>query len=134
MTDGENRKKFNSVLYDSNAMKAPKAPMLILVFAETKNEEGNNISKGMFDTGPAWMSLALQANRMGLNSRAMGGIDLEAAYKATGVPKDRFTAICAISVSYWGTNEDIHPRMVKNNFANDRKELSEIAFKEQFQS
>ena len=60
-------------------MWAPNAPMLILVFAETKNEEGNNIRTGMFDTGAAWMSLALQANRMGLNSRAMGGIDLEAA-------------------------------------------------------
>ena len=133
-TDGENRKKFNSVLYDSNAMWAPKAPMLILVFAETKNEEGNNIRTGMFDNGAAWMSLALQANRMGLNSRAMGGIDLEAAYEVAGVPKDRFTAICAIAVGYRGTDEDIHPRMVKNNFANDRKELSEIAFKEQFQS
>ena len=43
-TDGENRKKFNSGLYDSNGMWAPKAPMLILVFAETRNEEGNNLS------------------------------------------------------------------------------------------
>ena len=55
--------------------------MLILVFAETKNEEGNNIRTGMFDTGAVWMSLALQANRMGLNSRANGGIDLEATSK-----------------------------------------------------
>ena len=93
-------------------MLAPKAPMLILVFAETKNEEGNNIRTGLFDTGAAWMSLALQANRMGLNSRAMGGIDLEAAYVVAGVPKDRFTAICAIAVGYRGTDEDIHPRMV----------------------
>ena len=54
----------------------------------------------MFDTGAAWMSLALQANRMGLNSRAMGGIDLEAAHEIAGVPKDRFTAICAIAVGY----------------------------------
>ena len=44
----------------------------------------------MFDTGAAWMSLALQANRMGLNSRAMGGIDLEAAYEAAGVPKHAY--------------------------------------------
>ena len=110
-TDGENRKKFNSVLYDSNALWAPKAPMLILVFAETKNEEGNNIRTGMFDTGAAWMSLALQANRMELNSRAMGGINLEAAYEIAGVPKDRFTAICAIAVGYRGTDEDIHPRL-----------------------
>ena len=88
----------------------------------------------MFDTGAAWMTLAMQANRMGLNSKDMEGIDLEAAYEVAGVPKDRFTAICAITVGYRGTNEDIHPRMVKNNFANDRKDLSEIAFKEQFES
>ena len=88
----------------------------------------------MFDTDAAWMSLALEANRMGLNSRAMGGIDLETAYEVAGVPKDQFIAIFAIAVGYRGTDEDIHPRMVKNNFANDRKELSEIAFKEQFQS
>ena len=49
-------------------------------------------------------------------------------------PKARFTVICAIAVGYRGIDEDIHPRMVKNNFANYRKELSEIAFKEQFQS
>ena len=73
--------------------------------------------------------------RIGWGSiQAMGGIDLEAAYEAAGVPKDRFTAICAITVGYRETDEDIHPRMVKNNFANDRKELSEIAFKKQFQS
>ena len=52
--------------------------------------------------------------------------------RSAGVPKDRFTAICAIAVGYRGTDEDIHPRMVKNNFANDRKELSEIAFKSSF--
>ena len=70
----------------------------------------------------------------GTQFKSHGRIDFEAAYKAAGVRKDRFTAICAIAVGYRGTDEDIHPRMVKNNFANDRKELSEITFKEQFQS
>ena len=113
-------------------MWAPIAAMLVLVFAETKNEEGGNIRTGLFDTGAAWMSLAFQANQMGLNTRAMGGIDLDAAYDVAGVPRDRFTSVCAIAVGYRGTNDDIHPRMVKNDFANNRKEIQEIAFNNQF--
>ena len=133
-TDGENRKHFNSILYDSNALWAPNAAMLVLVFAEKKNEEGVNIRTGMFDTGAAWMSLALQAYLMGLNTRAMGGIDLEAAYDVAGVPRDRFTSVCAIAVGYRGNDDDIKPRMVKKNYANGRMEIHEIAFKNQFNS
>ena len=131
-TDGEQRERFNSILSDSNALWAPKAAMLVLVFAETKNEEGRNIRTGLFDTGAAWMSLALQANQIGLNTRAMGGIDLDAAYDVAGVPKDRFTSVCAIAVGYRGTKDDIYPRMVKNDFANNRKDFQEITFKNKF--
>ena len=77
----------------------------------------------------SWMSLALQANRMGLNTRAMGGIDLDAAYDVAGVSRDNFETICAIAVGTRGTDDDIHPRMVKQNLANDRKDVSDIAFK-----
>ncbi|MEK9676442.1 MAG: nitroreductase family protein [Chloroflexota bacterium] len=131
-TDGEKREQFNSLLSDSNAIWAPKAAMMVLVFAETTNVDGDAIRTGMFDTGAAWMSLALQANRMGLNTRAMGGIDLDAAYDIAGVPRDRYTTMCAVAVGYRGTDDDLHPRMVKNNFANDRKEPSEVAFKGEF--
>jgi nitroreductase len=131
-TDGEQRERFNSILSDSNALWAPKAAMLVLVFAETKNEEGGNIRTGLFDTGTAWMSLALQANQIGLNTRAMGGIDLDAAYDVAGVPKDRFTSVCAIAVGYRGTKDDNYPRMVKNDFANNRKDFQEITFKNKF--
>ena len=131
-TDGEKREQFNSLLSDSNAIWAPKAAMMVLVFAETTNVDGDAIRTGMFDTGAAWMSLALQANRMGLNTRAIGGIDLDAAYDIAGVPRDRYTTMCAVAVGYRGTDDDLHPRMVKNNFANDRKEPSEVAFKGEF--
>ena len=69
---------------------------------------------------------------MGLNTRAMGGIDLDAAYDVAGVPRDRFTSVCAIAVGYRGTKDDIYPRMVKNDFANNRKDFQEITFKNKF--
>jgi len=71
----------------------------------------------------------MQANRMGLNTRAMGGIDCDLAYEVTGVPSESFESICAITVGYRGTDDDLQPRMVKENHANDRKSVSEIAFK-----
>ena len=128
-TDGPDREKFNSLLNEGNARYAPNAAMLVLVFARIVDDEGKKIRTAHFDTGAAWMSLALQANRIGLNTRAMGGIDLDAAYDVAGVPRDKFETICAIAVGYRWADDDIHERMVKQNFANDRKDVSEIAFK-----
>jgi nitroreductase len=128
-TDGPDRERFNALLSENNALWAPNASMMVLVFARIVDAEGNKIRTAQFDTGAAWMSLALQANRMGLNTRALGGIDLDGAYKAAGVSPDEFLTICGIVVGTRGTDDDIHPRMVKQNHANDRKNVSEIAYK-----
>jgi nitroreductase len=131
-TGGPDRERFNSVLNEGNARWAPKAAMLVLVFARKINEEGGNVRTGQFDTGAAWMSLALQANRMGLNTRAMGGIDLDAAYDVAGVPRDTFESVCAIAVGTRGTNDDLHPRLRKQNMAYNRKPVSDTAFKARY--
>jgi len=131
-TDGPDRERFHALLSEGNARYAPNAAMMVLVFARVVDDEGNKIRTAQFDTGAAWMSLALQANRMGLNTRAMGGIDLDAAYDVAGVPRDQFETICGIAVGTRGTDDDIHPRMVKQNLANGRKAVSEIAFKGKF--
>ena len=127
-TDGPDRVRFNSVLNEGNTLWATRASMLVLVFARVVDEEGSSIRTAHFDTGAAWMSLALQANRMGLNTRAMGGIDLDAAYTAAGVPREEFQTICAIAVGVPGTLDDIDPDIAKGNIANDRNQINEIAF------
>ncbi len=128
-TDGPDRERLNTVLYEGNARYAPKAPLFVLVFARVVKEDGGAIRTGHFDTGAAWMALALQANRMGLNSRAMGGIDLDLAYDVAGVSRDHFETVCAIAIGERGTDDDLHPRMAEQNFANGRKDVSEIAFR-----
>ena len=59
----------------------------------------------------------------------MGGIDLDAAYDAAGVPRDSFLSICAIAVGTRGTDADMLPEMAKQNLANSRKPVSETAFR-----
>ncbi|MDA1279828.1 MAG: nitroreductase family protein [Chloroflexi bacterium] len=127
-TNGPDRERFNSVLNEDNSRWAPKAAMLVLVFARTVRDNGGKIRTAQFDTGAAWMSLALQANRMGLNTRAMGGIDLDAAYDVAGVPRDTFESVCAIAVGTRGTDDNLESTLAGENLANNRKPVNEIAF------
>ncbi len=128
-TDGPDRDRFNSVLSDRNTRWAPNAAMLVFVFARKIDEDGKSIRTAQFDTGAAWMSLALQANRMGLNTRAMGGIDRDATYDIAGVSRDTFESICAIAVGTRGTGDNLDSELAAQNLANDRKPVSEVAFK-----
>lgn len=128
-TDGPDRDRFNTLLNEANARWVPKAALLVLLFGRKVDEDGIAIRTGQFDTGAAWMSFALQANRMGLNTCAVGSIDLDAAYDVAGVPRDVFEVVCAIAVGTRGTDDDLPPDMVQNNIANDRKPIEDIAFR-----
>lgn len=104
-TKGDFREKLNLVLNPFNRKWATKAPLIILVFSKNQNN-GKENRNAKFDTGAAWMSLAIQAKIMGLNTRAMGGIDHEIAHKVSGLSKDEYSSICAIAVGYPQLNFD----------------------------
>lgn len=131
-TSGPQREKFDSLLSEGNAVYVPKAAMMVLVFARTVDDDGNRIRTAFFDTGAAWMSLALQANLMGLNTRALGGIDLDGAYEVANVPADKYETVCGIAVGYPGTDADLIPSLVEQNFANDRKDISLVAYSDSY--
>jgi len=98
-TNGDFREKLNMVLNPYNKKWASKAPLIILVFSKNKhNGKENRTAK--FDTGAAWMSIAIQAKIMGMNTRAMGGIDHEVAHNVSGLTKDEYSSICAIAVGF----------------------------------
>ena len=67
---------------------AGKCPLLMFVLTRRKfREGGRNNRHAPFDAGAAWVSLALQARRMGLYAHAMAGFNLEKAYEVLGVSK-----------------------------------------------
>ena len=64
------------LLMDMNQAWAQHAGALIAVVSRNTFEANNNPAPThSFDTGAAWMSLALQARAMGLASHAMWGIE-----------------------------------------------------------
>lgn len=96
----ENRKKeFLSLLVEGNREWAKDAGVLFFLAAKRLlDKTGEQNRHFAFDTGAAWMSLALQAHLIGLSAHAMGGFDENLAYEVLSVPKQEYEIFAAIAV------------------------------------
>lgn len=126
-TDGSDREVFDSILMEGNRVWAHKAPLLGFIFAETTSADGRQNRVAQFDSGSAWMALALQARSMGLYTHGMGGIHLDAAHEKLGVSKELYTVVCGFVVGKIGRREALPEEMQERESPNDRKPVSEIA-------
>ncbi len=98
-TDGEMRDAFNATLADGNSW-AKKAPVLLFVCARrTFSKNGKENRWHRFDTGAAWMALALQARKLGLHTHPMAGFDAEKAAKVIGA-SDAVDVIAAVALGH----------------------------------
>lgn len=117
------------LLKESNQRWAVTAPLLIFVFARRNHPDtGQPLRTAGFDTGAAWLSLALQAERLGLRSHAMGGIHHERTYAAFEVPEAEFESLAAIAVGYAGDSRALPADLVAKELPNGRKRQREFAF------
>ena len=128
-TDGPDRGIFDSILMPGNQVWATKAPLIGFIFANTKTPEGRRPRTSQFDTGAAWMSLALQARSLGLYTHAMAGIDYDAVYEKLGVSDEFYTAMCGFVAGRIGPREALSADLQERESPNDRKPLSDIAHK-----
>jgi nitroreductase len=118
------------ILNDFNRLWADRAPLLIFVFARMHEPEtgAHNVSAA-FDTGAAWMSLALQASKMGLVTHAMGGIHHDLAYELLEVPREEYALQCAIAVGRRGPIESLPPELRERETPSTRRELDKFLFR-----
>jgi nitroreductase len=126
--------KARGLLKDANQRWALSAPLLVFVFARKRNREsGLPIRTAQFDTGAAWQSLALQAHKLGLSTRAMGGIHHDLVYEALGVPEAEFESIAGIAIGYPGEREQLPSDLHEKEQPNLRKSAREFAFEGRYQ-
>lgn len=122
--------RFRPLLVDKNRLWAERAPVLAFAFARRQFDRNQSPNRwAHFDTGAAWMSLALQAQMLGLSAHGMGGIHFDRVHDALGVPADRFDAICGIAIGYPGdpaslpddlrARENPSPRRPRQTFAHE---------------
>ncbi len=55
-----------------------------------------------FDSGAAWMALALQAHQLGYHAHGMAGVNFDGVYDYLGLDGDKFRVICAFALGLRG--------------------------------
>jgi nitroreductase len=119
-----------ATLTGNNPLWAGKAGALIVVVSKdtVMNREGAEVPNRTagFDTGAAWMSLALQARDMGLFTHAMGGFDAVRLAEAVALPSGH-TLHCVVAVGEQGPAEDLPDVLRDRETPSSRKPLSDVA-------
>ena len=84
-----------------------------------------------FDSGAAWMSMALQAAKSGLMAHAMGGFDAAALGGALGLPEGH-SLHAVVAVGHLGRPESLSETLRAREVPSPRLPLEEIAFHGRF--
>jgi nitroreductase len=123
----KDRSRFAEALVDKNREWAQQAPMLLYVLArKTFNQTGKANRHAMFDAGAAWMSLALQARRLGLYAHAMAGFSVEKAAEVLGASLEDYEIMAAVAVGQQGDPSMLSDDMASVEKPNGRKSLAEV--------
>lgn len=117
-------------LTGNNPLWAGQAAVLFAVASKdtVTNREGAEVANRTagFDTGAAWMSLALQAQAMGLFAHAMGGFDKGRLATAISLP-DGHTLHCVVAVGEQGPAEALPDHLREREKPSGRKPVGEIS-------
>ena len=131
MNGDENWATFFGLLAEFNQIWTKDAGALVVVLSKKTNNEGKPNALHSFDTGSAWMSLALQARMKNLIAHGMAGFDYEKAKDILNVPDD-YNVEAMLAVGTQGEVENLHERMQKSEKPNERKYVKEFTFKGKF--
>jgi len=126
--DTKNWNKLFELLAPMNQAWAKNAAVLVVVLSRKHFEFNDQPARThTFDTGSAWMSLALQATMNGLVVHGMEGFDYEGMRVAIDAPESfEIEAMCAIGRP--GNKADLPEQMQNMEQPSDRKPVDEIAF------
>ena len=127
--DSDEWSSFFDLLNDFNKSWAKNASALVIVVSRKNFEYNEKFSPThSFDTGSAWMSLALQASLKGLVAHGMGGFDHDKARIIASIPEN-FSVEAMIAIGTPGSISDLPDSLKESEFPKGRKSVSEIAFR-----
>jgi nitroreductase len=103
------------------------AALLVFISRTTREESGRALVTHSYDTGAAWMSLALQGWLKGLVVHGMAGFDYARAKATLHVPDD-FTVEAMAAIGRIGPKEDLPPQHLSREFPGQRRPIAELVF------
>lgn len=126
--DEDGRRRLAAALVEKNRSWAARAPLLAFLAARRHfDSDGRPNRYAAFDAGAAWMSLALQARRLGLYAHAMAGFDQDRAHEILGLPKDQYEILVAIAVGRRGEPSQLPEDLRPLECPNARKPAEQVA-------
>ncbi len=125
-----NWERFLSLLIPWNQSWAHTASVLVYIVSDSlpmtdKNGAPKESSTHSFDAGAAWVSLALQATRMGYHAHGMSGIQYDLARAALGLP-ERYVLNAACAIGRAGDVAQLDEKLQAREHPSDRKPQSEF--------
>jgi nitroreductase len=119
------------LLAEGNRPWCARAGALIVVLSKTTFENGSPTRTHSYDTGAAWMSLALQASHMGLVAHGMAGFNYDRARVDLGVPEG-YAVEAMIAVGHPGRLEDLPESHRHREVKSMRRPVQESVFEGKF--
>jgi len=126
-----NREEFElylGLLVERNQQWAKNASVLGFFITRRKFAGRDNENRwGKFDTGAAWMAMTMQANRFGLYTHAMAGVNFPEVYKQLEVPEEEFEVVCAFAIGAIDTPDKLPLEdFIEGEVPSGRKPLAEV--------
>jgi nitroreductase len=123
---------FVSLLMSFNQTWARHAAALMFVVSDTlmpaaPGEQAAPSYSHSFDAGAAWMALALQASKLGLQAHAMTGFHVDQARTTLGIPA-RFRIEAAIAIGAPGDPASLPEKLRAREKRSFRKSVTEFAY------
>jgi len=124
----DDRKRFLATLVEANQAWCKRVPLLLFVLCRRNfAQNGKENRHASFDAGSAWMSLALQARKLGLHAHAMAGFSRDKAYEVLNASRDEYDIMAAVAVGRRAAPEVLAEAVAAMERPNERKKLSEVA-------
>ncbi|MDB5047604.1 MAG: nitroreductase [Fibrobacteres bacterium] len=124
--------RFFEMLTPMNKLWCANAGALIVMASKnTFDHNGKPSITHSFDTGAAWMSLALQAGMLGLTAHGLQGFDYGAAIDAVGLP-DGYSVESMCAIGHPGSPDVLPEDMRAREHPSGRKAVAEVVFEGRF--
>ena len=123
---------FLDLLVPSNQVWAQRAAaLLVFISRHILERNGKPAATHGYDTGSAWMSLALQGSLKGYVVHGMEGFDYERARVELAIPQE-FTVQAMAAIGKPGPKEDLPEHLQKREAPNDRRPLAQTVCEGKF--
>lgn len=116
-----------NLLNASNQTWAKNAAVLgFVVSRQHFRHNGKPNAHADFDSGAAWMALALQAHHLGYHAHGMAGVNFDAAYDYLGLEREKFRVICGFALGLRGDPATLTPEQQAKEKPSGRVPLEEV--------